>query len=81
MAKTDWVRHRWRGSDYEVKVTERDGRHVSEVLRREEGETRFTPVPGSRQEAKTRAEAKYLGEHRKKVVREGDARARSSNDD
>lgn len=73
MSKTDYERHRWRGSEYEVRVTEKDGRHVSEVLRREPGGKSFKPVKGSRQEAASKAEAKYLGEHRKQIVREGDA--------
>lgn len=64
---------RWQGSEYEVRVTEKDGKHESEVLRREKGQDRFTPVPGSKQSAKSRAEAKALGEHRKQIVREGDA--------
>lgn len=69
----DYERHRWRGSDYEVRVTEQDGKHVSEVLRREPGGARFHPVKGSKQTAKSRAEARMLGEHRKQIVREGDS--------
>lgn len=73
MSRSDWERHRWRGSEYEVRVTEKDGKHTSEVLRREPGGKEFKPVKGSKQEAKSRAEARYLGEHRKQIVREGDA--------
>lgn len=73
MSKSDVERHRWRGSEYEVRVREENGKHVSEVLRREPGTKSFKPVKGSRQEAKSKAEARYLGEHRKQIVREGDA--------
>jgi hypothetical protein len=73
MAKSDYERHRWRGSEYTVSVREENGQHVSEVLRREPGGKEFKPVKGSRQEAKSKAEARYLGEHRKQIVREGDA--------
>jgi hypothetical protein len=66
-------RRRWKGSEYQVRVVEHDGRHVSEVLRREPGGREFKPVPGSKQTAKSKAEARYLGEHRKQIVREGDA--------
>jgi len=66
-------RRRWRGSEYQVRVVEKDGKHYSEVLRKEPGGKEFRPVKGSRQEAKSKAEAKYLGEHRKQIVREGDS--------
>jgi hypothetical protein len=70
---TDASRRRWKGSEYEVRVREENGRHVSEVLRREPGGKEFKPVPGSKQTGKSRAEARMLGEHRKQIVREGDA--------
>jgi hypothetical protein len=73
MGKSDVERHRWRGSEYAVTVREENGRHVSEVLRREPGAKEFKPVKGSKQTAASKAEAKYLGEHRKQIVREGDA--------
>lgn len=64
---------RWQGSEYAVSVTEKDGRHESVVLRREKGDSRFREVPGSRQQARTKAEARFLAEHRKQIVREGDS--------
>jgi hypothetical protein len=59
---------RWQGTEYRAE-TKDDGSW--RVERREKG-GEWKPVPGAKGKATSKAEAKYLAEHRREIVREGD---------
>ena len=58
---------RWQGTEYKVEVKD-DGSW--RVKRREKDGTVTVPAKGR---ASSKAEARYLAEHRKQIVREGDS--------
>jgi len=61
---------RWQGSEYQTVVSEKNGQVTWKVIRREKDGTISVPAKGK---AESKAEARFLAEHRKGIIREGDS--------